>query len=71
MEEWSSKHLDVRTDLAVEERERFPGDGGEVSGVRVKTLRKTSFQHFFAWNFRKAERLHIVHIFRKKTANMY
>lgn len=40
MEEWSSKRLDVRTDLAVEERERFPGDGGEVSGVVLKEWKK-------------------------------
>lgn len=25
--------FEVRTDLAVEEQERFPGDGGEISGV--------------------------------------
>ncbi len=26
----------VRTDLAVEERESFPGDGGEISGVSLR-----------------------------------
>ena len=26
----------ARTDLALEERERFPGDGGEVAGVVLK-----------------------------------
>ena len=27
--------FEVRTDLAVEEQERFPGDGGEISGVSM------------------------------------
>lgn len=30
------KQLDVRTDLALEARESFPGDGGEIAGVEVK-----------------------------------
>ncbi len=28
--------FDVRTDLALEERERFPGDGGEIAGVELR-----------------------------------
>ena len=32
-ERW--KHLEVRTDLALEARESCPGDGGEVEGVAV------------------------------------
>ncbi len=28
--------LELRTDLAVEEKERFPGDGGEIRGVSLK-----------------------------------
>lgn len=28
--------FDVRTDLAVEEKESFPGDGGEISGVSLR-----------------------------------
>lgn len=28
--------FEVRTDLAVEEQERFPGDGGEISGVSLR-----------------------------------
>lgn len=34
------KKFPVRTDLAVEERERFPGDGGEVSGVSLREWRE-------------------------------
>lgn len=30
----------VRTDLAVEERESFPGDGGEISGVSLREWRE-------------------------------
>ncbi|MEG0370565.1 MAG: GPR endopeptidase, partial [Hungatella sp.] len=28
--------FEVRTDLAVEEKESFPGDGGEISGVALR-----------------------------------
>lgn len=28
--------FEIRTDLAVEQRERFPGDGGEISGVSLR-----------------------------------
>ncbi len=28
--------FEVRTDLAVEEKESFPGDGGEISGVSLR-----------------------------------
>lgn len=40
MEEWSKNKLNVRTDLALEERESFPGDGGEISGVVLKEWKK-------------------------------
>lgn len=30
------KNFEVRTDLALEERESFPGDGGEISGVSLR-----------------------------------
>lgn len=40
MEEWNKSRMDVRTDLAVEERESFPGDGGEISGVVLKEWEK-------------------------------
>ena len=33
--------FEVRTDLAVEEQERFPGDGGEVSGVSLRKWRES------------------------------
>lgn len=36
LEEYRKSHFTVRTDLAVEERESFPGDGGEISGVEVR-----------------------------------
>ncbi len=36
MEEYRINRLEVRTDLALEERERFPGDGGEVAGVSLR-----------------------------------
>ncbi len=32
--------FEVRTDLAVEEQERFPGDGGEISGVSLRKWRE-------------------------------
>lgn len=35
-----SKRFPVRTDLAVEERERFPGDGRECSGVSLREWRE-------------------------------
>ena len=28
--------FDIRTDLALEQRESFEGDGGEISGVKLK-----------------------------------
>ena len=28
--------FEIRTDLAVEEKESFPGDGGEVTGVTLR-----------------------------------
>lgn len=34
--------FEVRTDLAVEEQERFPGDGGEVSGVSLRKWRESN-----------------------------
>lgn len=40
MEEWNKSRMDVRTDLAVEERESFPGDGGEISGVALREWEK-------------------------------
>lgn len=36
MEEAKGNSFEVRTDLALEERESFPGDGGEVSGVELR-----------------------------------
>lgn len=33
--------FEVRTDLAVEEQERFPGDGGEISGVSLRKWRES------------------------------
>lgn len=32
--------FEVRTDLAVEEKESFPGDGGEISGVSLREWRR-------------------------------
>lgn len=40
MEERKNKRWDVRTDLAVEEKESFPGDGGEIPGVLLKEWEK-------------------------------
>lgn len=34
--EGRKQQFDVRTDLAVEEKESFPGDGGEIAGVSLK-----------------------------------
>ncbi len=36
--------FEVRTDLALEERESFPGDGGEVSGVSLREWQEESSQ---------------------------
>ncbi|MCI6887819.1 MAG: GPR endopeptidase [Lachnospiraceae bacterium] len=35
-----SGEFEIRTDLALEERESFPGDGGEVSGVSLREWRE-------------------------------
>ncbi len=32
----NKKPFEIRTDLAVEEKESFPGDGGEISGVSLR-----------------------------------
>ena len=32
--------FEIRTDLAVEEKESFPGDGGEISGVSLREWRR-------------------------------
>lgn len=37
MENETWKQWEIRTDLALEAHERFPGDGGEISGVRLRT----------------------------------
>lgn len=34
--------FEIRTDLAVEEKESFPGDGGEVTGVSLREWRRAS-----------------------------
>lgn len=36
------KQFEVRTDLAVEEKESFPGDGGEISGVSLREWHKSN-----------------------------
>lgn len=36
MEEIQGAQFEVRTDLAVEEKESFPGNGGEISGVALR-----------------------------------
>ena len=36
MEENREMVFQVRTDLALEEKERFPGDGGEIPGVVLR-----------------------------------
>ena len=36
MEKGRIGQFEVRTDLALEERESFEGDGGEVSGVSLR-----------------------------------
>lgn len=40
MVEAKGNKFEVRTDLALEERESFPGDGGEVSGVELREWEK-------------------------------
>jgi spore protease len=35
--------FEVRTDLAVEEKESFPGDGGEIAGVSLREWRDNGF----------------------------
>lgn len=40
MEEKRENRFEVRTDLALEERESFPGDGGEVAGVELSEWEK-------------------------------
>lgn len=42
MQTYKNKRFDVRTDLAVEERESFPGDGGEISGVELREWEEKS-----------------------------
>ena len=32
----SMRNFQMRTDLALEEKERFPGDGGEIGGVALR-----------------------------------
>lgn len=34
-------HFEIRTDLAVEQRESFPGDGGEIAGVALREWRES------------------------------
>ena len=36
MKQENRTEFEVRTDLAVEEQERFPGDGGEISCVSLR-----------------------------------
>ncbi|MBQ7795409.1 MAG: GPR endopeptidase [Lachnospiraceae bacterium] len=36
MDDERGKQLEVRTDLALEARESFPGDGGEIAGVELR-----------------------------------
>ena len=36
MEEIRKNRFEIRTDLALEEKESFPGDGGEIPGVKLK-----------------------------------
>lgn len=40
MEEKNKNIFDVHTDLALEERESFPGDGGEIAGVELHEQEK-------------------------------
>ena len=41
MKQENRTEFEVRTDLAVEEQERFPGDGGEISGVSLRKWRES------------------------------
>lgn len=44
MEEKQVSQFEIRTDLAVEEKESFPGDGGEISGVALREWRHAASQ---------------------------
>lgn len=44
MDESQVSQFEIRTDLAVEEKESFPGDGGEISGVSLREWRHPSSQ---------------------------
>lgn len=44
MKEKNVQQFEIRTDLAVEEKESFPGDGGEISGVALREWRHASSQ---------------------------
>lgn len=44
MKEQTTPQFEIRTDLAVEEKESFPGDGGEISGVSLREWRHASSQ---------------------------
>lgn len=44
MNEPMMQPFEIRTDLAVEEKESFPGDGGEISGVALREWRHASSQ---------------------------
>lgn len=44
MKEPMMQPFEIRTDLAVEEKESFPGDGGEISGVALREWRHASSQ---------------------------
>ena len=41
MKQENRTEFEVRTDLALEEQERFPGDGGEISGVSLRKWRES------------------------------
>lgn len=42
MKEKQIRQFEIRTDLAVEEKESFPGDGGEISGVSLREWRNAA-----------------------------
>lgn len=44
MEKDKVPNFEIRTDLAVEEKESFPGDGGEISGVSLREWRNAASQ---------------------------
>lgn len=44
MKEKQIPQFEIRTDLAVEEKESFPGDGGEISGVSLREWRNAASQ---------------------------